>query len=254
MRKPFLAPTGAVLATVMLVILGMMPTGADAFQREVSLWSGPRAGLGELLWTLELDPNPGSPIHRLFEGNDVGFPESLFNNRHYFDGFNRVNPRFAYSIDGQRIYAGGNQTGEILYFLQPTGRFIRVHRGANPIAPIIYTFARERVYEGPNAQGQILLSTSGNLLRQDVPIVQVVTILLQRELEPRLRALETASGSATLDLGVSRILHGPCSKGIAKSPYLVAQRICPPNVARIWQSEPSTMRNPKEPDLEGCYP
>ena len=40
---------------------------------------------------------------------------------------------------------------------------------------------------------------------------------------------------------------GSRSKGIAKSPYLGCSIALPLDGARIWQSEPSTPRNPKAP-------
>lgn len=194
MKKSLLIISFAVLAALALVLWGM-PATTEAGHFQIRLWSGPRAGLGNILYTIELDSGP-SPLHAVFEWNDVGVPILLFDNIHFFDGFDRTDMEFFYSVDRQRVYSGPNHTGEILYFLQPARRFVRVHEGPNAAAPIIYTFQRNRVHDGPNTSFPILLSTEDNFFRQDVPLLQAVLLLLERE--PRLEAPEVAGTSAEL--------------------------------------------------------
>ncbi|MBS1254193.1 MAG: hypothetical protein MAG451_03250 [Anaerolineales bacterium] len=48
-------------------------------------------------------------------------------------------------------------------------------------------------------------------------------------------------------LGSLGFCMAPAPRGLPNPRIWWHSASCPPNVARIWQSEPSTMRNPKEP-------
>ncbi|MFQ5854414.1 MAG: hypothetical protein ACE5LU_02045 [Anaerolineae bacterium] len=188
MKKLLLFSATLALTTV-LTGSAVRAAGLNRSSDEIALWNGPSPGLGIIVYTIDLDQGRGTRIHRVYEGINVGTPDYLFNDRHFFNGLNRADPLYTFSSNGERIYAGATVAGEPVYFLQPIGEGIRVHRGPNNKGTILYTFFQNRVYAGANTLGTIVLSTDSNLLEQDAPVIQVITILL--EMAPRAEEPET---------------------------------------------------------------
>lgn len=182
--KKFFLVSAAVILSILATGSAVVAADLNRSRDEIALWNGPSPGLGTIVYTLDLDLGNPVPRHKVFEGVNIGRPSSLFDDEHFFDSLDRRKALFTFSPDGRRIYAGPTVIGTPLYYLESTGRFIRVHRGPNTIGPILYTFTENRVYEGANTQGPIVLTTERNLLAQNAPVIQVIMILL--EMAPRL--------------------------------------------------------------------
>ncbi len=173
------------IPALVLVLLGSLPASATALapqssNSEIRLWNGPRAGLGDLVYTIQLDKENAFPVHQVYAGIDVGRPLFAFDATHFYNGPNRRS-RPIYSFDGPRVHPGPDNHAPAIYFVQNG----RVRRGANNNGPIAFTITRFRVYEGPNTNGPIVLSSNRDLLRSDVPLDRVIPILLELELRGR---------------------------------------------------------------------
>jgi hypothetical protein len=170
------------IPALLLVLLGSLPVSATVSalrsdENEIRLWNGPRAGLGELVYTIRLDTENAPPVHQVYVGIDVGRPMFAFDNAHFYNGPNRRS-RPIYTLDGPRVHLGPDNNAPAIYLVQNG----RVRRGANNNGPIVFTITRFRVYEGPNTNGPIVLSSNRDLLHSDVPLDRVIPILLELEL------------------------------------------------------------------------